>query len=216
MSFLALGPAAIYDPAVPDPPWATGTTANPLRQPLTVRVPRLLAWSGWLSDEADVQRARFPLDFRVWTAAGWSALGAACDALVSILAERNATLLLRPHARQVLSDPQACVTFLRAREGQPIRLLLDAASMLTPAMLPTAEDHLHRIFSAVAPHPGVAAILLSNVRAAQDSTDELHPAPLHRGLLSPSLILNAYRSYAVPETPLLLLESEFEAQSRLL
>lgn len=210
VSFLALGSTTIFDPAAPDPAWAVVRRSNPLRETTTLRSPRVVAWSGWLDEQADPRHGRFPLDFRVWTVPAWDALSRACDALLPRLAETPATLLLRPHARQVLSDAQACITFLRPRPDQPIRLLLDPASMLTDAMLPTAEDHLARIFEALGPHPNVAAVLLANLRRAQDG--DLVPAPLHSGLLDPRLLIDPWRAHCPANLPCILPEPDFATQ----
>lgn len=177
--------------------------------------PRLVCWSGWLAADADPARGAFPRDFRVWTRAGWDALNAACDAILPRLGERGTELCLRPHARHVLSDPQACLSFLRHRPG--VRLLLDSASFMTGSMLSSAEDHLARVFESLGSHDATLAVLLANVdRHDPSDPDALVPAPLHRGLIDPRLILDAWRAHCPPQLPVALLGSDFDAQAALL
>lgn len=176
---------------------------------------RLILWSGWFGRPADPVRGRFPRDFRTWTPAAWEALDAACDGLLPALAERGIELCLRPHARHVLSDPQACLSFLRKHEG--VRLLLDPASFMTGSMLDRAEDHVARMFEALGDHPAVAGVVLANVlRNDPDDEDSLGPAPLHRGLIEPRLLVNACRTHCPPGLHCALPEAEFDAQAAML
>jgi hypothetical protein len=214
---LALNPSAIFAPGSVGAPWAAVTQTNLLGDPVFPRAERVVAWSGWLDPAARPERGQFARDFRIWMSEGWTGLEHACDAVLPALGQQRSQLLLRPHSRLVLSDPQSCVSFFRARANQPIRLLLDAAAMLTPAMLPTVEDHLARIFQALGPHPAAAAVLLASVRPGSTEDDDLlAPVPLHRGLVDPGLILGAWRAACPPELPVVLLEAEFEAQAELL
>jgi hypothetical protein len=214
---LAINASAIFAPGSVGAPWATVTQANLLSDPVLPRAERVVAWSGWLDPSARPERGHFARDFRIWMIEGWTGLERACDAVLPLIEQRRSQLLLRPHSRLVLNDPQSCVSFFRARANQPIRLLLDAASMLTPAMLPTVEDHLARIFQALGPHPAAAAVLLANVHPASAEDDDLlTPAPLHRGLVDPGLIVGAWRASCPPELPIVLLESEFDAQAEML
>lgn len=211
MGPLMLTRDAILDPATGER-WAARIFHNLLRGEVAPAPGRTVAWSGWMADDADPAQDLFPRDYRTWTPEAWSALAAACDRLGPALTEQGGHLLLRPHARQILSDPQACLSFLKDREGQPFRILVDPAAMLTPDMLPAAEDHLARIFGALATHPAAAAVLLSNVAEGPD--DSLRPAPLHQGLIPTDLILAAWRR-AGP-APVVLLEEQWEGQRALL
>lgn len=177
---------------------------------------RMLAWSGWVDD--DPAGGMFARTAATWGPSAWAGLTAACDRLVPELAAGGAELCIRPHARHVLSDTQRCLTFLRSREGQPIRLLLDAPGLLTGGMLPMVEDHLERAFATLGGHPGVWAVLLSNVqRAAPDSDDDLlMPAPLGAGLIDPDLIVSAWRRHCPPELPCVILDTAVRSQLELL
>jgi hypothetical protein len=110
--------------------------------------PRMIAWSGTLAAEP------FGDDPRTWGPAGWAALGEACERLAPVLHNEGAVLVLRTHARHVLSDVPSCIRFVRerrARDGEagPLRVLLDPASMIAESMRDLAEDHLRRIAEAI-------------------------------------------------------------------
>jgi len=143
---------------------------------------RRIFWSGWIGETP------FALDHRTWTKDTWSRLERWCDAALPHLERRRATACFRPHVRHVLSDPQSCVSFLKRRAGQPFEILLDAAGFLTPSMLSRAEDHLRRAMDALAEHPGIAGVLITNVRATKSDADLLEASPVHEGLLAPSLV----------------------------
>lgn len=108
--------------------------------------PRLIAWSGSLADEPGER------DPRTWGPAGLAALREALARLREPLVRANARLLLRPHARHVLCDPQRCVTLLNEWEksGDPFALALDPAAMIEESMHEHAEDHARRAIEAVA------------------------------------------------------------------
>jgi hypothetical protein len=95
---------------------------------------RIVIWSGWMG-EADTPRGVFERDFRTWSRGAWEKL----ESEVEPMAGR---ILIRPHARHVLSDAQSCVTFFRKHGG--VALLLDPVAMLTPEMVGRAEEHLER------------------------------------------------------------------------
>jgi hypothetical protein len=166
---------------------------------------------------ADPYRGLFPRDFRTWSREGWEAMSGSLDAMLPAIITARAELWLRPHARHILADPQGCISFLRAREHQPVRLLLDPAAFLTGSMLASAEDHLARAFDALGSHPSVRAVVLANVqRTDPDDQDALGPAPLHRGLLDAALILRPWRAACPPHLPVALLDEDFEAQAAML
>jgi hypothetical protein len=186
MTYLHLTQTAI-SPLGGGEPFAAVSAANPLRHNPTNIVgasSRIICWSGWLGDDSE----QFARDFRTWTKDGWAALDAWCDALIPHAAAAGATICFRPHPRHVLADAQACMSFLKRRESQPVEVLLDPAGFLTGTMLPRAEDHLRRVLDALASHPAVPAILISNVIATEGDPDQLEPSPIGAGLLSPSLI----------------------------
>lgn len=124
----------------------------------------VVLWSGSLAD-ADAP------DPRNWTAAAWDALDAAVNRWVA--AGLGGSLLVRTHARHIVSDIPSAVRFAhRWRETGP-RLLWDPASMLEDSMAAPAHaaTHLERLIDALS-HPdlalGVAAVALDDDRGPWD------------------------------------------------
>ena len=193
-------------------PLAVVSAVNPLRHtPTNIfgAAQRVVCWSGWFGEEAQ----KFDRDFRTWTREGWGALDAWCDGVLPHAAAAGATLCFRPHPRHVLADAQACVTFLKRREGQPVEVLLDAAGMLTAAMMARADDHLKRAMDALAGHPAVAGIVISNVVASKEDPELLESAPVGSGLLSRALM--EMMGDAVREgKPRILVGGDVEGQAR--
>jgi hypothetical protein len=179
---------------------------------------RVVAWSGWSGESAEPALGVFPREVATWGPAAWAALAAVCDRMVPRLVELGGELCLRPHARHVLSDPQRCLTFLRSRENQPIRLLLEPAAFLTVGMLAAAEDHMDRALSALAGQPGTWAVLLSNVRRleAEGDPDQLAPAALDEGLLDPEMMLRVWRKHAPEDQPCVVLPGDIRARAAVL
>lgn len=166
-------------------------------------------WSGSLAEQPLAR------DVRTWGPEGMAALNEACDAGVARAAAAGGRLLVRPHARHVLSDVQRCLTFMLKRQGQPLGLLLDPAALLDSTMLGRAADHLRRAIETLG--PVADAVWLTNVsggaRASLDDTDDDHhltPVPLHRGLIAPTILLDLVRRCVPASTPLIV-GSEEEA-----
>jgi hypothetical protein len=178
---------------------------------------RIILWSGWMGgDDARPGEGRFPPDFRTWSAPGRKRFNDFCDAASAELHARSLTLLFRPHARHVLSDPQACTSFLNARREQPFGLILDPAGFLTGTMIPRAEDHLTRAFEALAHHPATAAVALTNLEPVPGEPDpisghELRARSLAAGLLPPLLLAQLAAKHWPAGRPLLLLDPAADA-----
>jgi hypothetical protein len=218
MAILALGQHAVEDSGRPI---ATVFHGNLLRaspgEVVEGSMP-VVAWSGWLGEDADESRGVFARDFRTWTKPAWAEFDGAIDRVVPELVRAGTELWLRPHSRHFLADPQTCVSFLLRRLNQPIRVLLDPASMLTSSMLARAEDHLERALTALAVRPGVAAVLLANVERPEgtDDGEALVAAPLHRGLMEPGLVAAAWRRHGAGTTPAVLIGREMAQQVEVL
>lgn len=120
----------------------------------------LALWSGWAEAGDDAGVA-------TWGPAGWDAFNRWCDGAAREAERAGVALWLRPRASHVLCDAQRCLTFLRAREGGPVRLLLDPEGLLAPSMLRDAADHVERIMLALADHPGVAALYLPSAASCR-------------------------------------------------
>lgn len=130
------------------------------------------------SDDAaqlDNNPARWAPDPRTWGPSGWAALD-------SRLAALAAPLIIRTHARHVVSDTPGIVHLLRAHPPPHVNVLVDPVSMLTPEMLKSghAADHLRRTFEAIAspllPRP-VAGVIVAGVCTLPPTAGSADPSP---------------------------------------
>ncbi len=160
---------------------------------------RLAMWSGWIEG---VEGGAEPA-LETWTGPGWAALLSMCDRLAPTLIEQGQTLLLRPHAAHVLSDPRSCLTFLNARADGVFHLLLDPVAMLTSSMLADASDHLDRIMGTLAGRPETEAIVLSDARPL--SPRRIEQVPLGQGDLPTGLISRLIERASETGLPLVVL-----------
>lgn len=172
---------------------------------------RVVVWSGWLgADDED----RAP-GVRTWGRAGREAFEELCDRLAETTRPRGVTVLVRSHARHVLSDTPSCADFLRRRAGDGLGLLLDTASMLTPSMLAHGAEHVARIVGDLASMTGVGAVLLANAERTAPGSDDLRLVPLTRGEIDAPLLAAA--AGGVPRgVPVVLVDEELHAQAALL
>jgi len=133
----------------------------------------VIAWTG--IPGADDQWARDPAAFGP---AAQEQLLAALDRLAPTLTERGWRLLLRPHARHVVSDGPGALACLAAidERGWPIGLALDPESMLEDDMRPAALDHLTRVFESVGPRAEVVITGPDHADAAAGLIDRHCPA----------------------------------------
>lgn len=178
-------------------------------------MPMVSCWSGWYPTDAIADHGVYPRDFRTWQPAAWDALDEVLDWLAPQLTELDMTLVLRPHARHVLSDAQACMNFLQRHDSERLGILLDPAATLTVDMLDLAEDHLVRAFEALASHPRVPAIVLTNLEMVEtgetDGGVELRTSPLHRGVLDDGLLIDLATEHGGGK-PIVLLEEQLARQ----
>lgn len=161
------------------PPPLVAWEGNLLRDELpplgSFAAPWIVARSGSLAEDP------FEDEPRNWMGPGRAALEKTCDRLVGALVAHERLLLLRPHARQVLSDVAGTADFLRRHRGERFGLALAPADLLTAEMLPQAEDHLVRIAETLA---GVATVvLLEDARPRRDDPDRVETVPLGEGML---------------------------------
>jgi len=135
-------------------------TLPPPTAPPIARASTIIAWSGSLASHDDPQAELFEPNIGTWTKPGWSALAKACERLVPLLVAHDLHLWIRPHPAHIISDGPSMLKFLRevvpaASAHNPhaasprLAVLPDPAMLLTPAMLPLAEDHLDRLFAYV-------------------------------------------------------------------
>jgi len=138
----------------------------------------IILWSG--TPESDLF-ARSP---RAWLMPADENLTRLCDQLSALAQTHNCRILLRPHARHILSDIPRCLRFLQNKPAS-LGLALDPIAMLEPSMLRDWEDHLARILQSLAPLSD--ALFISNIARAPDPDSDaaLTSAPLHTGFLPP-------------------------------
>lgn len=142
--------------------------------------PPLAIWSGWVAQDQDPRRP----SIHTWTGRGWDELMGLCDRLEPVLQARAQSLLFRPSASHVLSDPRSCLTFFNKRPSR-FGLLLDPIAMLTVSMLPDAGDHLDRILDTLLDRPETRAVVVSDASA---EGEQISPAPLGGGVLAPGVL----------------------------
>jgi hypothetical protein len=144
-----------------------------LRQPDAPAVMTVATWSGTLAQSDDP----FSADLRNWSVAARSELHDKLDRMGAAAEQRGVTgrLLLRPHARHILSDWHTCARFMSQREtagDARTGLLVDPAALLTAQMLPRSVEHLERTFEQVGlmlrgevgSSAAIAGVVVSNVR----------------------------------------------------
>lgn len=170
---------------------------------------RVVARSGSLAEGED------PLaeDPRNWMPAGRRALEEACDRLVGPLADSRRTLLLRPHARQALSDVAGAADFLRRHRGERFGIALAPADLVAPSMLRSAEDLLVRTFEMLVPRldPDRDVLILGDLLAAPGEDELPTPVPLGQGML-PWTVGRRFAK-AIPAGLLVLLDPATEAEA---
>lgn len=136
--------------------------------------PAVAAWSGWTGDD-DTPFAPSP---RNWLPGSRERLAAWCDRIAEDLHAARARLLLRPHARHVLSDIPGVRSFLDARPDDTIGLLLDPAGMMEPAMLEEADTFLERLTDTLLPRADALLLRGAPRHEGENDTDAARPAPI--------------------------------------
>lgn len=162
---------------------------NPLAEgwtPPSGDVP-VVVWSGTLADELF---GATPLN---WTSPGAEGLAGLLDRLDA--ADRG-RLLLRPHARHVLSDPPSVRAWCRARTDAPVTapapgvatdvpvvagFVLDPVSLLEPVMLDDAADHLFLLPRNLGDLSRVVLLADVEVAPGPDGAPACRPVPPGRG-----------------------------------
>ncbi|MBL8999890.1 MAG: hypothetical protein JNK25_01995 [Phycisphaerae bacterium] len=91
-----------------------------------------------------------------WLPGARARFEAACDSAAADLHEP----VLWPHSACAVGDAPSLATFLRARPRW--RFIFDPISLLTPAMLDNAEEHLSRWCEVLGTHPRAAAVVIGS------------------------------------------------------
>lgn len=151
-----------------------------LAQPDAVVPMTVATWSGTLASDG-----LFEADVKNWTVAAKSELHDKLDRLNAMADAKGLTgrIMLRPHARHILSDWHTCSRFLaqRALAGDARTcLLVDPAAMLTAQMLERSVEHLERTFEQVglmlrdeAQRGRIGGVVVSNLRKGVGAVDPL-------------------------------------------
>lgn len=173
---------------------------------------RLVLWSGWLPSDAPAGRGVFRTGAETWMGEGMRRLEEVLPWLVDQLATSGVRLCIRPHARHVISDAQSCRRLLGAFED--LEILIDPAAMLTPEMLPAAEEHIERVVESLAGHERVVGVVAANAAAVRvgPKGEELLPLPLHKGSIDADLICGPIRRHLPEHRAAVLLEEELPQQ----
>lgn len=104
---------------------------------------RVVAWSG---SYAEVEGGgMFEDDPRTWGDRGWSELRE------RVLSAPPGSVVVRPHARHVVSDVPGCLRLLDSAwaSQRGVMLCYDPLSMLAESMLPNRDEHLRRMAEAL-------------------------------------------------------------------
>ena len=159
--------------------------SNPLRapwpDPASWPTDTIVARSGSLADGDDP----FAEDPRNWMPMGRRALEESLDRLVGPLADTRRTLLIRPHARQLLSNLAGASDFLRRHRGERFGLALAPADLYVMSMLAGAEDLLIRAFEAIVPRldPARDVLVLQDLMPSADPEGLPVTVPFGTGVL---------------------------------
>lgn len=174
-----------------------GNVADPELMPETRDSP-IVCWSGWLgeADSAEGWFERVPRQWLPSSRAVWDRVAQSAD---------RARLILRPHARHLLSDGPGCLNYLRG--GEERRLLLDPVAMLEPEMLPDADDHVRRMLVTLGPLAWGLVVSDVTVRESPNRGPWCVPAPAGSGSLDMTRFL-AFVGEFVPAACVLVGPSE--------
>jgi len=158
----------------PDRVFASIVEGNPLSAgwlaPMDLPGNHVMTWSGTLADEL------FASHPATWSGQGRDALDRFCDGARAALIASGRRLLLRPHARHVLSDTPSTMAFLDDHAADPVGIVLAPADLLEPSMLGELSDHLERFFTLLGHRAD--AVLLEDITLGENG---LATCPLGEG-----------------------------------
>ena len=181
---------------------------NPLRDEIDLsEVPDgawLLCWSGSLADDM------YARDWGTWGEAGMGALRSFCERAAAELGARGARLLLRPHARHVLSDAFKCRRFVDENPHACVGVALDAASMMERSMVGDAEGHYERAFEMLGPVAG--AVVLSGVSAEGDEEEAMRWCRADAGVVGGAFVGEMMRAHVAAATAVVVMGEDAEGQ----
>lgn len=166
----------------------------------------LIAWSGPTEDhEGDP----FAPDPRAWLPASMPAFLERLRALEPVLAARRIRLLIRPHARHIVSDGPRCAALFRQewRAAAPhVGLALDPAAMLEPSMLPVGADHIRRSLELAGPFASV--VILTNAGAPTDAEAPVSQVSIREGVVPADELVHLARTHVPEGCPIAVLADD--------
>ncbi|MBX3322808.1 MAG: hypothetical protein KF757_07435 [Phycisphaeraceae bacterium] len=117
--------------------------------------------------------------------------------------------MVRPHARHLVSDVPGCLGLLRSEPR--FRLAFEPALLFEPVMFAAAEDHLERMFGALA--LAAEVVVISDVQMAEQDGDAwCVPVAFGSGLLPREVVVRLTRK-AAAEGARLFARSQAEAEA---
>lgn len=176
-------------------------TGGPDAAPHHASAPGMICWSGTLA------ATLFEGDPRNWMAPGRRAFESVLSRLTR--GEHRSRVLLRPHARHLLSDIPSCVRLVRDH-ADAAGLAFAPMSLLEAPMLPDAADHLTRSFETLG--PSAAIVFLHDVAPPADPESPLEPRPLGSGVVPRDLLRGLVRDCVRPGTTIVLPDGDVERQ----
>ena len=166
----------------------------------------LIAWSGPTEDhEGDP----FDPDPRAWLPASMPAFLERLRALEPVLAARRIRLLIRPHARHIVSDGPRCAALFRPEwrsAAAHVGLALDPAAMLEPSMLPVGADHVRRALELAGPLASV--VILTNAAAPNDREGIVLQTPIREGVIPADELVRLARVHVPEGCPIAVLAGD--------
>lgn len=166
----------------------------------------LLAWSGPTEDhEGDP----FAPDPRAWLPASMPAFLERLRRLEPVLAARRIRLLIRPHARHIVSDGPRCAALFRPewRAAAPhVGLALDPAAMLEPSMLLVGADHIRRALELAGRFASV--VILTNAVAPKDADGLVAQTSIRQGVIPAGELVRLARAHVPEGCPIAVLAGD--------
>jgi hypothetical protein len=147
---------------------ACWSDANPAGLPADrwlTGAPRTVVSPGWVDavEGEPTTPANPAVSFRTFTASGRAVYEAVRDAARAAVAGTDRRVVWCPDAATALSDiPSVRSEAQNWTPDDPFDLLIDPAAFLTPAIVPTAEEHLDRVAEAVVSLDRVWAVLIAD------------------------------------------------------
>jgi len=175
----------------------------------------IIAWSG-RADDTDPDP--FAADPRSWMPGG-SAMPeflARLDALVPILRRTRVRVLIRPHARHIVSDVPRAVAMLHhhSKSTTPhFGLALEPSALLEPSMVPAAIDHARRALESLGHRASI--VILTNIAGPASPDAWFTLSRLESGLIPGAELVNLAEHLVPHDCPIAVLPGDDAALAAL-